>query len=165
MSSFETVWSAPPRLTSKNSVSPFLEALAVGTFARRVEGTSLSQERIQLGLGGAVSPFPGRPFGTPYRRKFDKLWTMLNYLREGWKHSICWSNSNTSVDSYQKSVPHQSINQCEIPRCSWHMWNVKILLTYVKCQDALDICEMSKYSWHMWNVKMLLYMLSNVKWK
>ena len=25
------------------------------------------------GLGGAVSPFPGRPFGTPYRRKFDKL--------------------------------------------------------------------------------------------
>ena len=99
-----------PRLTSKNSVSLFLQALAVGTFARRVEGTSLSQERIQLGLGGAVSPFPGRSFGTPYRRKFDKLWTMLNCLRKSWKHSICWSNSNTSVDSYRKSVPHQSIN-------------------------------------------------------
>ena len=110
-SSFETVWSAPPRLTSKNSVSLFLQALAVGTFARRVEGTSLSQERIQLGLGGAVSPFPGRPFGTPYRGKFDKLWTMLNCLRKSWKHFICWSNSNTSVDSYRKSVPHQSINQ------------------------------------------------------
>ena len=38
---------------------------------------------------GLLCLFPGRPFGTPYRRKFDKLWTMLNCFREGWKHSTC----------------------------------------------------------------------------
>ena len=106
------LWLGTRQQLAKRTCDRLLQALAVGTFARRVEGTSLSQERIQLSLGGAVSPFPGRPFGTPYRRKFEKLWTMLNCSREGWKHSTCWSNSNTSVDSYQKSVPHHSsINQ------------------------------------------------------
>ena len=104
-------WSALPRLTSRNSASEFPQTPVVEASDQRVEGTSLSQEQIQLDLGGAVSLCLGRPSGIPYRWRFDKPWTMLNSSRESWKHSICKSNTNTSEDSYRKSVSHQSINQ------------------------------------------------------
>ena len=108
-SSFGTAWSALPQLTSRNSASPFPQTPAVGAFVRRVEGTSLSQEWIQLDFGGAVSLCLGLPSVTPYRRKFDKPWTIMN----------------CSVDSYQKSVPHQFINQSINQSWNWvYFWGV-----------------------------------------
>ena len=109
--SFGTAWSALPRLTSRNSASPFPPAPVVGAFDQRAEGTLWSLERIQLDSGGAVSLCLGRPSGISYRRRFGKPWTMLNCLRKSWKHSTCRSKTNTSEDSYRKSVSRQSINQ------------------------------------------------------
>ena len=85
---------------SRNSASPFLQTPAVGAFDRRVEGILLFQERIQLDLGGAASLRLGRPSGIPYRRRFDKPWTMLNFSRKSWKLFSCKSNTNSSEDSY-----------------------------------------------------------------
>ena len=70
--SFGTALSALPRLTSRNSASPFPPAPAVGAFDQQVEGTLLSLEWIQLDSGGAASLCLGRPSGIPYRRRFDK---------------------------------------------------------------------------------------------
>ena len=61
--------------------------------------------------GGGMASVPYLP---PYHSRFDKPWTMLNSSRESWKHSTCKSNTNTSEDSYRKSVSHQSINQKNI---------------------------------------------------
>ena len=86
--------------------------------------------------GGAVSLFLGRPFGTPYRRKFDKSWTMLNCSRKGWKHSTCKSNSNTSVVKRGCRFLHCRHQCCSIGagwllvrlkgRCVRRIWKWKI---------------------------------------
>ena len=81
-SSFKIAWSALPRLTSKNSASEFPQTPAVATF--------LSASRADLVVPRADTTWFGRrgflclvrPSGIPYRKRFDKPWTMLNSSRE-----------------------------------------------------------------------------------
>ena len=109
--SFGTAWSALPRLTSRNSASPFPPAPVVGAFDQRVEGTLWSLERIQLDSSGAVSVCLGRPSGIPYRRRFDKPWTMLNCLRKRWKHYAEAKLTPLRIHIDRAYLINQSINE------------------------------------------------------
>ena len=68
---------------------------------------------------GLVPSDSSTALGIPYRRRFDKPWTMLNSSRKCWKHSTFKSNTNTSGDSYRKSVSHQLINIHSGYICGW----------------------------------------------